>query len=217
MSSKKVLLLKEVYTPQAQVLEESGKFYLDGIFMEGDVKNNNGRMYPGDILEREANKFAELVEQGRAVGELDHPDSLTINLDRVSHLVESLTRTPGTSQWAGRLKLMDTPMGRIARELTESGLKLAISSRGVGSLTEDDGVNVVGEDYNLITYDLVHSPGAPNAFLDNLQEAKEFILENGRYYPITRFLPEYEQISDHDLEQYSREIVKYINKLRSSR
>lgn len=214
--SKKVTLLKEVYAAQAHVLEESGRVYLDGIFMEGDVKNNNGRMYPGEILEREAEKFATLVKEGRAVGELDHPDSLTINLDRVSHLVESLSRNPGTSQWAGRLRLMDTPMGRIAKELTESGLKLAISSRGVGSLTEDDGVNVVGEDYNLITYDLVHSPGAPNAFL-SIQESREFILENGRYFPITRFLPEYEQINDHDLEYYADEMCNYIKRLRSSR
>ena len=214
---KKVTLLREVYTAQAHVVNESGVVFLDGIFMEGDVKNNNGRMYPGDILAREADKFSVLVEEGRAVGELDHPDSLTINLDRVSHLVETLGRENGTSQWIGRLRLMDTPMGRIAQELTESGLKLAISSRGVGSLSEsDDGVNVVGSDYNLITYDLVHSPGAPNAFL-SLKESKEFIVENGHYYPITRLLPEYEQVETHNLEKYADEICGYIKKLRSSK
>ena len=215
MSAKKVTLLKEVYTAQANVIKEGNQVYLDGIFMEGDVKNNNGRLYPGDILEREAEKFGQLVNEGRAVGELDHPESLSINLDRVSHLVETLKRNPGTSQWAGRIKLMDTPMGRIAKELTESGLKLAISSRGVGSLTEDDDTNVVGEDYNLITYDLVHSPGAPNAFL-NIKESKEYIFEGGRYYPITRLLPEYNEVEDHNFDHYEKEMKKFIKKLRSS-
>ena len=215
-NAKKVILLKEVYSTQAEVIREGNHVFLDGIFMEGDVKNNNGRMYPGDILEREAEKFGVLVNEGRAVGELDHPESLSINLDRVSHLVETLKRNPGTSQWAGRIKLMDTPMGRIAKELTESGLKLAISSRGVGSLTEDDDeTNVVGEDYNLITYDLVHSPGAPNAFL-NIREAKEYILEAGRYYPITRLLPEYDSVENHNVEHYAKDITRYIKKLRSS-
>ena len=180
---------------------------------------NNNRLYPGHVLEREAEKFKQLIDEKRAVGELDHPDSLTINLDRVSHFIENLDRSPGTSQWLGRLKLMDTPFGRIGKELIEAGVQLAISSRGVGSLTENEDANVVGEDYNLITYDLVHSPGAPNAFL-SIKESKEYIYENGKYIPymsIFDLLPEFRDVESHNTEEYADEMCKMINKLKFTR
>lgn len=212
---KKVLLLCETFAPEAEVIAEGNTvIYLDGVFMEGDIANNNKRMYPGSLLKREADKFQGMIESNRAVGELDHPQNLSINLERVSHRVETLGKRPGTSQWVGRIKLMETPMGRIAAEIVKAGTKLAISSRGVGSLKEDKNFNVVDEDYSLITYDIVHSPGAPNAFLGT-NESREYVFENGNYFPITKSLPEYEHVEDHNIENYANEIIRFIKRLRT--
>lgn len=144
-------------------------------------------------------------------------NSLSIDLDRISHSIKEMKRIPNSSQWVGKLQLMNTPMGTIAQALVEAGVKLAISSRGVGSFAEDvdeSGAKIVNEDYMLVTFDLVHSPGAPNAFL-SIKESKEYILENGMYIPVTRSLPEYDSVKVTELKEYSNELVKYIKSLSS--
>lgn len=213
---KTVSLLREVYTPKAKVVEESSNVYLEGIFMEAEIKNNNNRKYPHTVLEREAEKLQNIISEGRALGELDHPESLNINLDRVSHVVEKLDRYNTDYKWAGRIRILPTPMGNIAKSLTEAGIPLAISSRGVGSLSESDGVHLVGSDFKLITFDIVHSPGAPNAFL-SLREGQQYVVEDGQYFPIFKTFPndlQYIPESEADVEYWSQNVIEYISMLK---
>lgn len=160
---------------------EGGKknHYIEGIFLQGDITNRNGRNYPVNILEREVAKYNEsFVGTGRALGELGHPDGPTINLDRVSHKIVSLTKE-GTN-FIGKAKLLETPMGKIAKSLLEDGVKLGVSSRGLGSIVEKDGINFVGEDFMLATAaDIVADPSAPDAFVEGIMEGKEWIWESG--------------------------------------
>ena len=160
---------------------EGGKknHYIEGIFLQGDITNRNGRNYPVNILEREVAKYNEsFVGTGRALGELGHPDGPTINLDRVSHKIVSLTKE-GTN-FIGKAKLLETPMGKIAKSLLEDGVKLGVSSRGLGSIVEIDGINFVGEDFMLATAaDIVADPSAPDAFVEGIMEGKEWIWESG--------------------------------------
>lgn len=160
---------------------ENGKkhYYIEGIFLQGNITNRNGRNYPVNILEREVNKYNEnFVGTGRALGELGHPDGPTINLDRVSHKILSLKREG--NNFIGRAKLLETPMGNIAKNLLDEGVKLGVSSRGLGSLVVKDGVNYVGEDFMLATAaDIVADPSAPDAFVEGIMEGKEWIWESG--------------------------------------
>ena len=168
-----------------QVLEEetkSGKknLYIEGTFLQGEIKNRNGRMYPMATLKREVDKYNEsFIRSGRALGELGHPDGPTVNLDRVSHLVTSLVQE-GTN-FKGRARVLDTPMGNIARSLLGEGVKLGVSSRGIGSLKRtSEGVNIVGDDFMLATAaDIVADPSAPDAFVDGIMEGKEWVWEGG--------------------------------------
>lgn len=161
--------------------EKDGKktHYIEGIFLQGDITNRNGRNYPVNILEREVNKYNEnFVGTGRALGELGHPDGPTINLDRVSHKILSLKREG--NNFIGKAKLLETPMGKIAKNLLDEGVKLGVSSRGLGSLTVKDGVNYVGEDFMLATAaDIVADPSAPDAFVEGIMEGKEWVWESG--------------------------------------
>ena len=167
-----------------QVLEEetkSGKknLYIEGTFLQGEIKNRNGRMYPMATLKREVDKYNEsFIRSGRALGELGHPDGPTVNLDRVSHLVTSLVQE-GTN-FKGRARVLDTPMGNIARSLLGEGVKLGVSSRGIGSLKRtSEGVNIVGDDFMLATAaDIVADPSAPDAFVEGIMEGKEWVWEN---------------------------------------
>jgi len=213
---KTVSLLREVYTPKAQVIREAKDLYLEGIFMEAEIKNNNNRKYPAGILEREAGKLQNMISEGRALGELDHPESLNINLDRVSHVVERLDNRTSDHKWGGRIKILPTPLGNIARSLTEAGVPLAISTRGVGSLSESDGAHIVGDDFKLITFDIVHSPGAPNAFL-SLKEGQEYVVEDGQYYPIFKTFPSDLQSmpeSESEQEYWSSNVIDFIESLK---
>ena len=166
-----------------KVLEESrnGKknLYIEGVFLQGNIKNRNGRMYPMETLQREVGRYVkEHVDTGRALGELGHPDGPTVNLDRVSHKITSL-RESGTN-FVGRAKILEsTPMGAIAKSLLSEGVKLGVSSRGIGSLKPTkEGFNVVGEDFMLATAaDIVADPSAPDAFVDGIMEGKEWIWE----------------------------------------
>ena len=156
------------------------KCYIEGVFLQGDIKNRNGRMYPFETLSREVERYNEnFIQKGRALGELGHPDGPTVNLDRVSHKIVSLT-CEGTN-FKGKAQLLETPMGKIARSLIDEGVMLGVSSRGVGSLKEDHtGCKIVGEDFMLATAaDIVADPSAPDAFVSGIMEGKEWVWEGG--------------------------------------
>ena len=156
------------------------KMYIEGVFLQGDIKNRNGRMYPVQTLTKEVGRYNEsFVQKGRALGELGHPEGPTVNLDRVSHKITSL-RQEGNN-FVGKAQLLDTPMGKIAKSLIGEGVTLGVSSRGVGSLKEDrDGCKVVGEDFMLATAaDIVADPSAPDAFVSGIMEGKEWVWEGG--------------------------------------
>ena len=152
---------------------------IEGVFLQGGIKNRNGRMYPVDILEREVNRYNKtFVQQGRALGELGHPEGPTVNLDRVSHKITSLVREG--NNFKGKATLLSTPMGKIASSLLGEGVKLGVSSRGIGSLRESNGTKMVGEDFQLATAaDIVADPSAPDAFVNGIMEGKEWVWEGG--------------------------------------
>ena len=156
------------------------KMYIEGVFLQGDIKNRNGRMYPVNTLAKEVGRYNEsFVQKGRALGELGHPEGPTVNLDRVSHKITSL-RQEGNN-FIGKAQLLETPMGKIAKSLIAEGVTLGVSSRGVGSLREDNkGCKVVGEDFMLATAaDIVADPSAPDAFVSGIMEGKEWVWEGG--------------------------------------
>ena len=156
------------------------KMYIEGVFLQGDLKNRNGRMYPVQTLAKEVGRYNEsFVQKGRALGELGHPDGPTVNLDRVSHKITSLKQEG--NNFIGKAQLLETPMGKIAKSLIGEGVTLGVSSRGVGSLKEDHkGCKVVGEDFMLATAaDIVADPSAPDAFVSGIMEGKEWVWEGG--------------------------------------
>ena len=156
------------------------KMYIEGTFLQGEIKNRNGRMYPIDTLAKEVGRYNEsFVKKGRALGELGHPEGPTVNLDRVSHKITSLVQEG--NNFRGKAQLLSTPMGKIAQNLIGEGVTLGVSSRGVGSLKEDlHGCKVVGEDFMLATAaDIVADPSAPDAFVSGIMEGKEWVWEGG--------------------------------------
>ena len=156
------------------------KMYIEGVFLQGEIKNRNGRMYPISTLAKEVGRYNEsFVTKGRALGELGHPEGPTVNLDRVSHKITSLVREG--NNFRGKAQLLSTPMGKIAQNLIGEGVTLGVSSRGVGSLKEDlHGCKVVGEDFMLATAaDIVADPSAPDAFVSGIMEGKEWVWEGG--------------------------------------
>ena len=176
------LIREEIETVDFIVEERNGKqsLYIEGVFLQGNIKNRNGRMYPMETLRREVSRYNENhVVAGRALGELGHPDGPTVNLDRVSHKIVSL-RESG-SNFIGKAKILDTPMGRIAKNLIDEGVKLGVSSRGIGSLKMTrEGINVVGDDFMLATAaDIVADPSAPDAFVEGIMEGKEWVWDGG--------------------------------------
>ena len=175
-------LITETIEDIKVITEEKGgkkNLYIEGVFLQAELKNRNGRMYPMDTLQREVGAYNEnYVAKGRALGELGHPDSPTINLDRVSHKIISL-RSEGTN-FIGKAQILETPMGKIAKSLLESGVTLGVSSRGIGSIEEKNGVNIVKDDFMLSTAaDIVADPSAPDAFVQGVMEGKEWIWNNG--------------------------------------
>lgn len=176
------LIREEIENVEVIVEQRNGKknLYIEGVFLQGDIKNRNGRMYPSETLSKEVSRYNEsFIQKGRALGELGHPDGPTINLDRVSHKITSL-RQEG-SNWVGRAQILSTPMGTIAKNLLDEGVKLGVSSRGMGSLKEDrNGVKVVGEDFMLATAaDIVADPSAPDAFVNGIMEGKDWVWDGG--------------------------------------
>ena len=161
--------------------EKEGKrsHFIEGVFLQSEIENKNGRKYPFKTLEREVAKYDEsYIRKGRALGELGHPDGPSINLDKVSHKIESL-RAEGNN-FIGRAKILDTPMGNIAKNLLDEGVRLGVSSRGMGSLRKEGNCNIVQDDFMLATAaDIVADPSAPDAFVDGIMEGKEWVWDNG--------------------------------------
>lgn len=165
----------------SELNEETGKktHFIEGVFLQSNLKNRNGRMYPKEVMQKEVARYTkESIEKNRAYGELGHPDGPTVNLDRVSHMIVGL-REDGDN-YIGKAKILDTPMGRIVKELIDEGASLGVSSRGLGSLKERNGVNEVQEDFMLATAaDIVADPSAPDAYVQGIMENKEWTLVNG--------------------------------------
>jgi hypothetical protein len=154
-------------------------YKIKGVFMQSEVKNRNGRVYPFPVLEKEVNRYnKDYVNQNRAFGELGHPDGPTVNLERASHMITSLK--PDGKNFIGEAKILKTPMGRIVENLMDAGGKLGVSSRGMGSLEQKNGANYVKNDFYLATAaDIVADPSAPNAFVQGIMEGKEWVWNNG--------------------------------------
>jgi hypothetical protein len=170
-------------------------YFIEGIFLQGNITNRNKRRYPMETLQKEVGRYNDnFVKQKRAFGELGHPEGPTINLERVSHMITDL-RQEG-SNFIGRAKIMDTPYGKIVKNLIDEGAKLGVSSRGMGSLEERNGVNVVKDDFQLATAaDIVADPSAPEAFVRGIMEGKEWVWQNGR-------------LVEKDIEQMKKDILK---------
>jgi len=175
-------LIKEVTESVNYLVEETGgkkSLYIEGPFLVAERKNRNGRLYEFNTMRKEVDRYTnEYINKQRAFGELGHPETPTINLDRVSHMIVGLKEDG--NQWIGKAKILDTPMGNIARSLIEGGAQLGVSSRGMGSLKNVNGVNVVQPDFYLATAaDIVADPSAPGAFVQGIMEGKEWMLVNG--------------------------------------
>ncbi len=176
------LIREEIEQVEVIVESRNGKknLFIEGVFLQGEIKNRNGRMYPMETLSREVGRYTEnFVQKGRALGELGHPDGPTVNLDRVSHKIVSLKESG--NNFIGKAKILSTPMGKIASDLLGEGVKLGVSSRGIGSLNKtNEGYSVVGEDFTLATAaDIVADPSAPDAFVDGIMEGKEWVWDGG--------------------------------------
>ena len=179
--------------------DETGKknYKIRGPFLQAEVKNRNGRIYPLPILQKEVARYnKEYIQKNRAFGELGHPDGPTVNLERVSHMITSLT--PDGTNFIGEAKIMDTPYGKIVKNLIDEGAKLGVSSRGMGSLVPMRGAQVVKDDFYLATAaDIVADPSAPNAFVEGIMEGKDWVWDNGA-------------VKEMDIDAYKKEIdMKY--------
>jgi hypothetical protein len=175
------LIREEINDATYIVEEKDGKknYSIKGIFLQGDIKNRNGRIYPSQILHKEVTRYnKEFINKNRAFGELGHPDGPTVNLERVSHMIKKLY--PEGKNYIGEAKIMDTPYGKIVKSLIDEGAKLGVSSRGMGSLVQRQGQHFVGEDFYLATAaDIVADPSAPDAFVEGIMENKEWVWNNG--------------------------------------
>ena len=176
------LISEEIQNAEYLVEDNGGKksYKIRGIFLQSDLKNRNGRVYPKQVLEQEVSRYnREFINKKRAFGELGHPDGHTVNLERVSHMITSLT--PDGKNFVGEAKIMDTPYGKIVKGLIDEGAQLGVSSRGMGSIIQRNGANYVKDDFYLATAaDIVADPSAPDAFVEGIMEAKEWVWDNGK-------------------------------------
>ena len=191
------LITETIEDVQILTEETNGKkdYKIRGVFMQADIKNRNGRIYPVETLAKEVRRYTkEFIEKKRAFGELGHPDGPTVNLERVSHMITSLK--PEGKNFIGEAKVMDTPYGKIVKNLIDEGAQLGVSSRGMGSIQSMQGKNIVGNDFYLATAaDIVADPSAPDAFVEGIMEGKEWVWDNGVLKSVT-------------VEQYKSEIEK---------
>lgn len=177
-------LITELTEDIKYIKEDAGNgaknYFIEGVFMQAEQKNRNGRIYPKNILAKETGRYInEYVNKGRALGELNHPTGPTVNLDRVSHIVKELHEN-GNNIY-GKAKVLDTPMGKIVKNLIDEGACLGVSTRGMGSLKSKNGFQEVQEDFMLAAIDIVADPSAPNAFVNGIMEGREWIFENGMW------------------------------------
>jgi len=175
------LISEEIQQAEYLIEEKNGKkeYKIKGVFLQSNIKNRNGRIYPKEILDKEVKRYnAEFINKNRAFGELGHPDGPTVNLERVSHMVKRLY--PDGDNFIGEAKIMNTPYGKIVKGLIDEGAQLGVSSRGMGSLQQKNGANYVGRDFYLATAaDIVADPSAPDAFVEGIMENKEWVWDNG--------------------------------------
>ena len=214
-------LITEVHDQELEYISEEGaedgkkSHYIEGVFMQGDIKNRNGRMYPMKTLEKEVNRYnEEFVNKIRAYGDLGHPDGPTINLERVSHMIKSLRREG--NDIIGKAKIMETPMGSIVKNLMNEGAKLGVSSRGMGSLVQKNGLNEVQGDFMLATAaDIVADPSAPNAFVEGIMEGVEFYYDSDKKTWLSEQIKsEVKKMSAKELEEQKLSLFKrFINNL----
>ena len=220
------LIREEIETAKVLVEEKDGKkhMFIEGIFLQGNLKNRNGRFYPTEVLEKEVARYNEsYVGKGRALGELGHPEGPTVNLDRVSHKIIDLHREG--NNFVGKAKLLETPMGVIAKNLLDEGVSLGVSSRGMGSLRDtNEGYKVVGEDFMLATAaDIVADPSAPDAFVNGIMEGVDWVWESGLLKARERQLKvveetsapvavkEPEQVVEEAIEETQETINKFVS------
>ena len=176
-------LITEEIEQAEYIVEEAGNgkknYSIKGIFMQSDMQNKNGRVYPKEILQKEVARYnREFINKNRAFGELGHPDGPTVNLERVSHMIKALY--PEGNNFIGEARVLDTPYGKIVKSLIDEGARLGVSSRGMGTLRNIGGANVVSDDYYLATAaDIVADPSAPDAFVEGIMEGKEWVWDNG--------------------------------------
>ena len=193
-----------------------GKNYkIRGVFMQADIKNRNGRVYPVQTLAKEVARYTkEFINKKRAFGELGHPDGPTVNLERVSHMITSLK--PEGKNFIGEAKVMDTPYGKIVKNLIDEGAQLGVSSRGMGSIQQSQGRNVVGKDFYLATAaDIVADPSAPDAFVEGIMENKEWVWDNGilKSIEVEQYKEEIERTKRNKLAEVKANIFKdFISK-----
>tara|TARA_R100000951_G_C2615099_1_gene172487 strand:+ start:103 stop:759 length:657 start_codon:yes stop_codon:yes gene_type:complete len=218
MSMKLITEINESIEYIAEAKEDGSKdYYIKGPFMQANIKNRNGRMYPAEVLDKEVKRYVtENVDKNRAYGELGHPTSPTINLDRVSHMIKELTREG--DNFIGKAKIMtETPMGRIVKNLMDEGASLGVSSRGMGSLKNKGGLAEVQNDFYLATAaDIVADPSAPDAFVEGIMEGKEWIWDNGiiREATINDYKEQIEEAPSKDLTETKLQVwTNFLSKL----
>ena len=212
------LITETIEDVQILTEETNGKkdYKIKGVFMQADIKNRNGRIYPVETLAKEVRRYTkEFIEKKRAFGELGHPDGPTVNLERVSHMITSLK--PEGKNFIGEAKVMDTPYGKIVKNLIDEGAVLGVSSRGMGSIQQQGGRNMVGKDFYLATAaDIVADPSAPDAFVEGIMEGKEWVWDNGVLKSITveKYKSEIEKTKRTELaEKKSKIFADFISKL----
>lgn len=212
-------LIKELTEDVQYIAEEKdGKktLYIEGVFLQSNLKNRNGRVYPKEVMAKEVARYtAEQINKNRALGELGHPDGPTVNLDRVSHMIVSLKEDG--DNWIGKAKILETPMGKIAASLIEAGAQLGVSSRGLGSIKERQGISEVQDDFMLATAaDIVSDPSAPDAFVEGIMESREWVMVDGIWQ--SREIEQAQQViksaSSHELEEAKLQVFSsFMNKL----
>lgn len=208
------LLIETSFNTEYEIIEEEkGKksLYVTGIFSEVDIENNNGRVYPEAILAREVEKFQRLIESGQAIGELDHPESPKLNLRNISHRITKVWKEG--KQYLGKAQILPTESGNIAKNLIESGVRLGISSRALGSLTQEEGYKKVNEDLHLITWDLVARPSFGNALMSSIYENKEYSIIEGKIVESVKSSAPKEEEVKYLLEEVKRWRDKYYSQL----
>jgi hypothetical protein len=212
-------LITETVEEVKYITEENNgvkTLYIQGPFLVAETKNRNGRSYPVSVLENEVNRYMkEYVDKNRAFGELGHPESPTINLERVSHMITNIKKNGNVFE--GKAKVLDTPMGKIAKNLMEAGATLGVSSRGMGSLKNEGGVNVVQPDFYLATAaDIVADPSAPGAFVQGIMEGREWVWDNGlvKEMNVNEYYNQIKSAKEKQLDEISLKIFEnFMSKL----